>query len=307
MSTHPVSDSADADTRHAPDAVPAWFQAALADQPRRTFVACEGARLEILEWGDRDAPGIHLLHGFRAHAGWWSHISPLLSDRYHVVASSWSGMGHSGHRPAYSLDLYAREAIAVGEATGLFADARRPMMVAHSLGGHVGTRIAADYGDRLAGMVLLDVGLGPVPKKPPIDPPRRSFVSVDEAVARFRLTPPQDALDYVMSQIAAASVVRSNDVQGWQWCFDPDISAKLVRPHHWHLIPQAKCPIAFVRGQYSRIVPDRLEQVQRDWARPDARFATIPQAGHHVMIDQPIALAAALRAFAAVWEGQRDT
>lgn len=281
--------------------VPGWFAAALADEPRTSMVAFERAEIEVLEWGDPGNPGIHLLHGFRAHAGWWRHIGPLLSSRYHVVASSWTGMGRSSQRPAYSLELYAREAMAVGQATGLYADGHQPVIVAHSLGGHTGAFMAAQYGERFGGVVLLDVGLGPEPKKRPVDPSLRIFSRIEEGMSRFRLTPAQNAEPFIVRQIAQDSFMRCADGEGWQWCFDPQISAKLERPHYWDQIPRIKCPAAFVRGERSRIVPDWLEKLQRAHAAPGTSFIDVPLAGHHLMLDQPIALVTTLRTLAAVW------
>ena len=60
---------------------PAWFERAIADEPERTFVEFEGARIETLAWGKRGEPGLMLLHGGAAHADWWSFIAPLFAQR----------------------------------------------------------------------------------------------------------------------------------------------------------------------------------------------------------------------------------
>jgi pimeloyl-ACP methyl ester carboxylesterase len=44
-----------------------------------------------------------LLHGNAAHLGWWSFLAPLLAGQYRVVALSFSGMGASSWRDAYSV------------------------------------------------------------------------------------------------------------------------------------------------------------------------------------------------------------
>lgn len=291
-----VWDSDDCD-----DEAPEWFLEAVGQEPRVRAVAFEGAELEVLEWGPDDAPGIHFLHGFRAHAGWWRHIAPLLGDRYHCVASSWSGMGRSAMREAYSLASYAHEAMAVGEAAGLYRVQARPMVVAHSLGGHVAALMAEQYGDRLAGALLLDASIRPTPIRAPEDPPRRVFASPEDAAARFRLTPAQPAEPYVMDFIARGSVTPAAGGEGWEWCFDPLISRKLERTHCWDAIARARCPLAFVRGEESRVVSAGLEAAQREGAPEGTPFFTMPAAGHHLMMDQPIAVATAIHAFAAQW------
>ncbi|MHB8285667.1 MAG: alpha/beta fold hydrolase, partial [Caulobacteraceae bacterium] len=71
---------------------PAWFAAALAQAPDRSFVPVEGVNIELLAWGERGRPGLLFLHGGRAHADWFSFIAPFFADDYRVGAVSMSGM-----------------------------------------------------------------------------------------------------------------------------------------------------------------------------------------------------------------------
>jgi pimeloyl-ACP methyl ester carboxylesterase len=283
---------------------PRWFAWAVAQAPERTVFGCEGAQLELLTWGRVGAPGVLLLHGFRAHADWWSHIAPFLAGDYRVAALSFSGMGGSQWRSAYSLQLYAREALAAAEQAGLFESAAAPVVVAHSLGGHVATLLAADDGKRFAGMVLVDVTVAPRPPNPPPDLERRTYPTAADAAARFRFTPAQPSDPYVTRWISEHAVTSTVDATGsaaWSWRFDPMISSRLERPHAWLRLPQAQCRLAFVRGARSQLVTDGLEARQRQQAPPGTWFVSIPEAGHHVLADQPLALLAALRTILAFW------
>jgi pimeloyl-ACP methyl ester carboxylesterase len=58
----------------------------------------------------------------------------------------------------------------------------------------------------------------------------------------------------------------------------------------------ARCPILAVRGARSAIV-DASGLADFATARPDAELAEIPDAHHHVMLDQPAALTALLGGF----------
>src|SRR5690606_30970270 len=58
---------------------PAWFEAALAEAPARSFVEVEGARIETLAWGEVGRPGVMLLHGKGCHADLWTFIAPFLA------------------------------------------------------------------------------------------------------------------------------------------------------------------------------------------------------------------------------------
>ena len=83
---------------------PAWFEEALKVEPERASHQGAGVTIETLAWGERGMPGLLLLHGGSAHADWWSHLAPFFARTHRVVASSWSGMGGSGWRPAGNQD-----------------------------------------------------------------------------------------------------------------------------------------------------------------------------------------------------------
>src|SRR5580693_8971760 len=106
---------------------PAWFAHATAVAPESKFVTVQGARIHYLRWGDVTRPGILLVHGNAAHAYWWSFIAPFLARDYNVAAMDLSGMGDSdwraphGEAGGYSMELFAREQLAVCEDAGMFA------------------------------------------------------------------------------------------------------------------------------------------------------------------------------------------
>src|SRR5690606_7257377 len=106
---------------------PDWFNHALAIKPERSVVLVEDCPIELLTWGARGAPGLMFLHGNGAHADWWSYIAPFFADKFRVAAISWSGMGGSGWRKEYAMDLFISEVMAAGDAAGLFDGRRRPI------------------------------------------------------------------------------------------------------------------------------------------------------------------------------------
>src|SRR5215213_8626354 len=135
---------------------PDWFRAALAHAPARSFVEVQGVPIELLTWGEVGRPGILFLHGNAAHAEWWSFIAPLLTPSYRVAAISWSGMGASGWREAYTPELFVEEVFAAADAAGLFSSATKPVVIAHSFGGVPAVRAAAQAGERLRAVVVID-------------------------------------------------------------------------------------------------------------------------------------------------------
>ena len=173
---------------------PAWFKQALDAPFREATVEVDGTSIHYLDWGEKDLPGLVLVHGGAAHAHWWTFVAPFFTHRYHVVALDLSGHGDSGRRQRYSHNLWADEIMAVAQDAGFPGP---PVVVGHSLGGLVTIQTAVDHGDHMAGAVIVD---SPVRRPDPESEEGargaafRSpgvYPTLEEAMGRFRLIPPQ--------------------------------------------------------------------------------------------------------------------
>jgi pimeloyl-ACP methyl ester carboxylesterase len=305
----------------SPPPGPKWFADVTAHLPQSRFVAVKGARIHYLRWGDPAKPGILLVHGNAAHACWWSFVAPFLARDYHVAAMDLSGMGDSGWRArhgetaGYSLDLFAAEELGVLQDAGMFEADEPPVIVAHSFGGFVTMKAAAEFGARLGGVVIIDS---------PINPPVRSgsgrgggpthhhprphniYPSLAAALARFRLMPPQICenlflLDWVARHSLKEVASRDGEI-GFTWKFDPAIWRHFSIGDTAALLKAARCRIAVFRGEHSVLMPPRIGDYIFDLLDRAAPVVEIPEAQHHIMLDQPLALVAALRALLADWE-----
>jgi pimeloyl-ACP methyl ester carboxylesterase len=300
--TYPLVDFAGA----LPQA-PSWFCDALAAPHRDAAITVEGANILLRSWGEAGNPGLILVHGGFAHLGWWDFIAPLLCDHYHVVAMSLSGMGGSDPREHYGVAQHGREALAAGEHFGLFDVGQRPLMIGHSYGGFVTLLQAHEAGDRLRGGVIIDTPIKPRDGggQPPRAAGARSYTDAAAALARFRLLPDQDCDNlFLVDHIARHALVPDPDERGRvRWGHDPALFQKLVRiegdPNG--LLEALQCPMAFFRGEGSALVTDEVWQLMQGFAPKASPFVSIPDARHHVMLDQPLAIASALRALLAVW------
>jgi len=150
---------------------PIWFENAIAEEPERTFVTVEGARVETLAWGKRGNPGLVFLHGGAAHADWWSFVAPFFARERRVVAPTFTGMGRSDWRQVYSFDQFVREAREAGRAAGAY-EAGPPTVVGHSFGGRVAMGLAGDFGEELQGAVMVDPPFFAKDNLRPRSPPR---------------------------------------------------------------------------------------------------------------------------------------
>jgi pimeloyl-ACP methyl ester carboxylesterase len=292
---------------------PDWFTRAIARKPERDFIEVEGARVETLAWGDRGLPGLLFLHGGGAHADWYSFLAPFFADERRVVALSFTGMGGSDHRPAYALDQFAREAREAGRARGVF-DLGRPVVAGHSFGGRIAIGLAHKFGEEFSAAVMVDPPLfsptsarAPHPRKPA--KPRRVQSSLPAILARFHLEPPQVCehpyiLDYI-ARFGAREAPGGEGTAGWQWRVDPFLWERMVWTEVAPLIPDAKCPLALIRGAKSKLFRAEDAAYIRALLPPDAPYVEIPEAEHHVLLDSPLSFVSSLRALFAAWPAAR--
>jgi len=298
---------------------PGWFMRALALQPERAELQVQGTAIETLSWGTRGKPGLLLLHGNRAHADWWSFIAPFFADDWRVTALSFSGTGASGWRPHYSMEIFAQEAAAVAQATGLFESNVKPVVVAHSLGGVPAMLWGSQQGQRLRGVVIVDTPVMTPQIRAARDAarsvagvaspdsvrPNRVYASMAEALARFRFMPLQLCENlFVADHIARGSLkqVHAEDGSaGFTWRFDPFQWETLRVGDPASSMRTMLCPLAMIHAERSAAVTPEVLAYMKTLAPPGTPFIELTAARHHVMVDEPLALVAALRALLAAW------
>ena len=283
--------------------VPDWFTRATEAPFERSTVEVEGADINVLSWGTVGKPGLVFVHGGAAHANWWSFIAPMFAKDWHAVAFDLSGHGESGRRAQYSQRMWAQEVMRVSEAAGFPGP---PVVVGHSLGGMVTIQTAATYGDQLRGAVIVDT---PVRRPSPEQEEGRTgrsfrspgvYATREEAESHFRLIPPQPCEnDYIIDWIAYHSIHETP--AGWTWKFDPELFKGTLVPLRDQLA-SVRCRVALFTGDRSAIVlPDTAEYMYELMGRV-APVISIPEAYHHLTLDQPLAFVAALRTLLADWE-----
>ncbi len=262
----------------------------------------DGVTIHYLAWGPPDRPGLMLVHGGAAHAHWWSHVAPQFSEDYRVVALDLSGHGDSGRRDAYPMATWSAEIMAVVEAAMI---AGPPIVVGHSMGGFVTLATAASYNDRIAGAIIID---SPVFREDPeveearlgtsFKPPR-TYPDAEQMVGRFRTVPEQEHyLPYVMEHVARKSIVATEG--GFTWKFDARIFQ--ARRHEVvEFLSGITCRVALFRAEHGLATAEVGAYMYEQLGRV-APVVLIPEAGHHVMLDQPLLLVTAIRTLLADWE-----
>jgi len=290
---------------------PDWFNRAVSTPFETHAVDVEDCRINYFVWPAKpevEAPGgLLFVHGGGAHAHWWSFIAPFFTDRFRVAALDMSGMGDSGRRTRYEAAIWAREMRAVIAAADL---GEKPFVVGHSFGGFMTMKFGSEYGDEVDGVVIVDSPVRPPRPKDARDAPRkprdwankRVYPDFKTALARFRLMPPQAcANDYLVEHIGRHSLARTEE--GWTWKFDPDAMGlrRFGEPFH-EFLQAVSCRAALIYGQRSELVSRKTADYMASLMGPQAPIIEIPDAAHHLTLDQPLAFVAALNTLLEVWQ-----
>ena len=119
-------------------------------------------------------------------------------------------------------------------------------------------------------------------------------------MARFRFAPLQQCANlYIVDFIARLGLRRARQAgpdgvdEGWTWRFDPFLWRTMRFESAAPFLQAAKCPLALIRGGASRLM--RVEDAAHMMAllSKGSPYLEIPNADHHVMVDQPLAFVAA--------------
>ncbi len=290
---------------------PQWFQDAIAAPYRTAFTECEGAKIHYQSWGDPAKPGLLLVHGNGAHAHWWDFVAPYLTDDYHVVAMTFSGMGDSQWRETYAMGTFAKEQLAVCEAAGLFAHAEKPIIVSHSFGGFVTILTDAEYGERFTGIVIVDSPENP-PDRPRRGPPgnvrgNKVYPTPGEGLCALPPRPAPALREPLHPRLHRPLVVFARAAgrqRRWLGVGSSIRSGSASPPSREprELLKETRCRIALFKGDKSVIWEDDVGDYMRGLLNRQVPFVVIPEARHHVMLDQPLAFVAALRTLLQEWQ-----
>ena len=114
-----------------------------------------GRRLRFVDYGH--GPGLLLVHGLGGCWQWWLENIPALGEKHRVIAVDLPGFGASEQLPPpATMAMHAATLRALLDHAGL----ERAILAAHSMGGLVALRFAADRAtaDRLDGLILVCAG-----------------------------------------------------------------------------------------------------------------------------------------------------
>lgn len=284
------------DLTSAPD----WFQTAVATPSVSKWLDIDCAAIHYLAWNDTDThkPPLIFVHGYRGHARWWSAIAPYFMNRFRVYAMDFSGMGDSATRPEYDAASPARDLAGLIQHAGLAP----ATVVAHSFGGSRTLRVCADYPGLIEHAVIVDTYFCFADTDPPR--PSRSigfgkvFPDYQSLRQRYRLMPDQPvAFPEILNYLAYHSARQTE--AGWCWKFDPTLPTTTHEVDSNDLLTRTANRVDIVVGELSVVLSAECAQRVVKILRHGRGPVIMPQAHHHIMLDQPLALIGVLRALLA--------
>ncbi|WP_422110613.1 alpha/beta fold hydrolase [Burkholderia multivorans] len=270
------------------------------------WVDSDGLRLHYVSWGRDDAPTVVMLHGLRSYAHTWAPVAAALVDRYRVVALDQRGRGLSDWDPRR--DYYAAAYVRDLDALVRALDLRRFVLVGHSMGGANAFVYAAAQPERLAGLVIEDMGPGASAGSPGSERIKRelqetpdAFASWDDARAFWRRQRPNIAESALDSRIAHSlkegeqgRIVWRHDAQGIAAARLAATPEQLV--HLWPPILGLHVPTLLLRGGDSDFLAADVA-AEMAAANEEIEWIDIPGATHYVHDDEPAAFNRALRSW----------
>lgn len=261
-------------------------------------------RLHYVDWGNRSAPPLLLIHGGRDHCRNWDWVAQSLRHDYHIIAPDLRGHGDSAWMVGGNYQLLD---FVYDIAQLIHQQALAPLrIVAHSLGGNIALHYAGLYPEAVSHLVAIE-GLGPSPgmlrtrAATPVHErltgwidtvrglagrtPRR-YPDLEDALRRMQDENPHLSADQARHLTIHGS--HQNEDGSWSWKFDNYMRAfgpvGLSEAETASIWSRIDCPVLLFRGLESW-ASDPVEDGRIERFR-NARLINVEAAGHWVHHDQ---------------------
>ena len=268
----------------------------------------EPVRMAYMDVAPTAAPNgrtVVLLHGRNFPSSYWAPvIKTLTANGYRVVVPDQIGFGKSS-KPSFDIhfDVLARNTIALIDHLQL----QKVDVVAHSIGGMVGVRIARAFPDRVSHLVLVaPIGLEDYRLYVPPTPTEKLIEIEDKQTAdgyRKQLVtnyslklPPEQITPFIEARI---NVKGAADYAQWLRAF-VNTAQMIYREPVAHEIPLITRPTLFIMGADDHNAPGKANAPEElrakmghnaDLAKafaaqmPNAKAEVIPNTGHLVFLE----------------------
>ena len=266
-----------------------------------------GLRFRWLEWGERGAPPLVLLHGLTGHAHTWDHVAPQLLEHFHVFAPDQRGHGDTAHAQTYTTQDFVDDLEALADEWNIGSF----VLAGLSMGGHNAMAYAAAHPERVSKLVVMDIPPRMDRRLAPnwdvisklAETGHRRYETFEQAYADARnanRTAPDANLRYrtklnLIEQPDGTLVLK----------YDPNAPARWQPADLVAAVPTIEAQTLFVRGELSEVISRDAAERTRALFR-DAELAEVAESGHSLPTDRPESLSKVLLAWLSGGQTARD-
>lgn len=279
------------------------------------FQSADGLQLYYRQYGqaqngqyggsarDGSSFSVMCLPGLTRNSRDFESLAGELAPRYHVLTPDLRGRGRSAYDPTWSNyhpAKYVEDAFRLLDATGV----GRCVVIGTSLGGLMAMLMGALQPQRVAGLVINDIG-------PELDPAGVTRIrgyagklpvlrSWQEAAAQSRQIHAGAFPDFGEEDWLRFARRTYREESG---AFRPDVDPDIVRafgdpsssaPDLWPFFRQLTMPMLIIRGALSDLLSTQTLARMRE-LRPDAQTVIVPGRGHAPTLEEPACRAAIVR------------
>jgi pimeloyl-ACP methyl ester carboxylesterase len=280
-------------------------------EPAEGFVSVGGLRLFYLEWGERGAPPLVLLHDLGQSADVWRPVAPRLTLQFHVFAVDMRGHGDSDWIDTYSPQEQGDDIGELIERLGLLPAA----VMGAGMGGRAGALLAARQEHAVSRLVMIGAGVRmylpaardaaqailamPRVYESPEEYLREWWALRGALGLSYHSEPPEDAdtampPNRLLRQLSSGGYGLKFDADGHLRYREWSPGTRTVDYHDEY--DQITCPVLLVRGADTPLLSqDEAEATAT--VIGDCSVVEVPNARHDVLADNPDALLEAVLPF----------
>jgi pimeloyl-ACP methyl ester carboxylesterase len=268
--------------------------------PHSTFLTVNGLRLHYFDWGNTDAPPVVCVHGYTSSAEAFHAPARHFQKHFHFIVPDVRGHGESAWSStgAYQYSDQVSDLEGMVNQLGL----ERFTLIGTSMGGIIAMAYAGAHPERLARLVINDIGPDTeggsqritqmVGDRPEV------FVTLEDAMAYRRSVSPITAGRSAADQRELALGVLRQQADGrWVWKLDPAYIQQRVqhgppsRPALWPVLQRLSCPTLVVWGMDSDVLSETQARRMVE-VLPHGELVAVPGVGHAPTLMEPVVLAA---------------
>jgi esterase len=255
-------------------------------------------------------PPLIILHGLYGSSDNWISIGKSLAEHFTVYLLDQRNHGNSPHSDDHNYDLMKQDLLEFIIQHNL----NKIHLIGHSMGGKAVMSFVADYPDRIASMIVIDIG----PKSYLQPAGSESHTIAHEQIIKGMLAVKLDEL--TDRDEADAQLAEYVDIDRVRYYLLKSLARNKDGSYYWKLnlralqkdisiimdgLPLddlknhpgiAGFPVLFVRGEKSPYILDEDIPVLQNMF-PTANVVTIPGAGHWLHVEQPELLIKTLKYF----------